>query len=211
VHKNALVTMAAAFAFLLPGLAEAQVCAGYASPPGSLAAGANIATPTGGSSIGVEASYDFTNPLGVFAGFNLVRPDGEGVNHSILGVGVSYEVTDYVPIVPAWLSVCPVAAVSLSTVEGTSQLTLPLGMGFATTLPIMPGAIDLIPFAVPQFVATRVSVDNVAPFTDYNFGIGFGALARMGPLYGGVTAGKEFVEAADIDLAVRAGLTFPLR
>jgi hypothetical protein len=199
----------AGLAFSVPAVLDAQVCAGYAAMPGSLSAGANVANPPGGSSLGMEASYNFTNPLGVFGSFNLVRPEGEA-NHSIIGGGVSYEVTDFVPIVPAWLSVCPLAGVSLSSVNGASTLTMPVGMGFGTTIPILPGAVDVMPFMAPQFVMTRVSVDDVS-MTDHNFGIGFGALARVSNLYAGVTAGKEFVEAADIDVAFRAGVTIPLR
>jgi hypothetical protein len=204
-----ILPAAAFLAFSLPSVAEAQVCAGYPAMPGSFSAGANVAMPTGGTSLGVEGSYNYNSPFSSFARFNLVRPEGGGDNQSIIGAGVAYEVTDFVPIIPAWLDVCPVAAVSLSSIDGTTQFTVPLGVGFGTTLPLVAGTVDVMPFVVPQFVVTRASVEGVT-LSDHNFGIGFGAMARFASLYAGVTANKDFVDASDVDLAFRAGVTIPV-
>jgi hypothetical protein len=209
--RNILSTIAAATAFALvfPAQGDAQVCAGYSAMPGAFSAGANLSSPPGGTAFGLEASANYSGPLASFASFNLVRPEGEGARESILGAGLAYEVTEFVPVIPTWLSVCPSAAVSISSIEGTTNFTVPLGVGFGTTLPLVAG-IDLMPFVMPQFVITRVAIDDIA-VRDHNFGIGFGALAGIGNVYAGVTAGKQFVDAAeDIDIALRAGLRFPL-
>jgi len=208
-HILSATAVMAGLAFALPAESAAQVCAGYAAMPGSFSAGAHVSTPAGGTALGLEASANYASPLGSFANFSLVRPDGDGARESIFGAGLSYEVTQFVPVIPAWLSVCPVAAVSISSIDGTTNFSVPLGVGFGTTIPLAAG-LDLMPFAVPQFVLTRLSVENVT-VRDHNFGIGFGALAGMNNLYAGVTAGKQFVEGADdIDVSLRAGLRFNL-
>jgi hypothetical protein len=212
VNTNRLLSTLAVAAFAAlshPTFADAQVCAGYAAVPGAFSAGANVANVPGGTSLGLEGSYNYTSPFSSFARFNLVRPEDEGENQSIVGVGVSYEITDFVPIIPTWLEVCPLAAVGLSSVDGTSEFRVPLGVGVGTTIPLIAGTVDLMPFAVPQFVLTRISIDDVS-VSDHNFGIGFGALARFSNIYAGVTADKDFVDASDIDVSFRAGVTFPV-
>jgi hypothetical protein len=211
-RKNTLsaVAFATTLALALPGQADAQTCAGYPAMPGALAAGASFASPPGGTSLGVEASYNYAGPMGSFAHFNLVTPEGDGERASIIGAGVSYDIAGFVPAIPTWLSTCPLAAVSVTRVDGTTEFTIPVGVGFGMTIPLVADAIDIMPFAIPQFVLTRLSVEG-ATVRDHNFGIGFGALARFANIYAGVTANRDFVEAAEIDLSIRAGLTIPIQ
>jgi hypothetical protein len=203
------VAMATGLAFAATSQADAQVCVGYSAMPGSFSAGANLSTPAGGNILGLEASANYASPLASFATFSLVRPADEGTRESIIGAGLSYEITDFVPAIPTWLSVCPTAGLTIGSSDGVTNFQVPLGVGFGTSIPIAAG-FDVMPFVIPQFVLTRFAVDDIT-VGDHNFGIGFGALAGFGNVYAGVTAGKQFTDAAqDIDLSLRAGMRFAL-
>jgi hypothetical protein len=189
--------------------AAAQICSGYPTSPGQTSIGLRASFPTGTTTLGVEASRNWMNPLGAFASVNLLMPDADDAdNRTAVGLGFAYEVTDFLPAVPAWLSVCPVAAVAVDFGDDTG-FTIPLGVGFGTSFGTGEG-FEIQPFVIPQFVLTRISVGGVSS-TDQNFGIGFGAFAKFSGVYGGVTLGKIFVGGSDVDIAFQGGLTFPAR
>lgn len=191
--------------------ARAQSCAAHPTLAGQGSIGPAVSFPNGATGLGVEGSWNWAGPVGLFATFNLQVPDDDDVgNLSIFGGGASYEITDFIPIIPEWLSVCPVAAVNFSSFEGTTTLTFPLGVGLGTRLELSPDGPAIVPHVMPQFVLTRVSVEDVT-VTDHNFGIGFGGLGVFGPVYAGVTLNRLFVDAADIDVALRAGWVFAWR
>jgi hypothetical protein len=187
--------------------AGAQVCAGFPTVDGQSSLGGRVGFASS-TSLGVEGSYNVAGPLGFFANLNILVPEEEEAdNQSIIGGGASYEVSGFIPAIPAGLSVCPVAAATFSSLEGATTLTVPVGAGFGTTL-ALEGGPAIMPFVIPQFVLTRISAKDVDVVSDTNFGIGVGALARLGALYGGLSLGKVFVEGSDVDVAIRAGLTF---
>jgi hypothetical protein len=203
--------MAAVFGLIAVPEAEAQFCAGYPTMSGQSSLGVKAAFPDRGDIFGVEGSYNMAGPLAVFASFNLLMPADDGHDHdhdnvSIFGGGVAYEVGGFIPAIPAGLSVCPVAAVGFSTDHGATTLTVPVGIGFGTVI----GAegISVMPYVMPQFVLTRISARDVDVLSDTNFGIEAGFLARFANFYAGVTLNRLFVDHADTDFAIRAGLTF---
>jgi hypothetical protein len=194
---------------------RAQVCAGYPTARGEWSIGPRIGfIPEGeafgrvvpaGISFGVEASWNSPGPWGFFGNVNLIVPDDDdGENQNMFGAGVAFEVQNFVPIIPAGLQVCPVAAVSVDQVDGATRFTVPVGIGFGMQLPVTPG-VQLLPFLMPQFNLVRISLDDVE--TDHNFGFEAGAYARLGSLYGGASFGRSFVEGASITWAVRGGIT----
>jgi len=188
--------------------ALAQTCAAFPTMAGEGSVGAVVSFPNGGTGLGVDGSWNWPGPIGIFASFTLERPDEEDVEDlSIFGGGVAYEVGQLIPAVPEWMTLCPVAAVNFSSLDGSTTLAFPLGIGFATPFELTPDGLMIIPHLMPQFVLTRISASDIS-VSDHNFGIGFGALARFGALYGGASFNRLFVDSADIDWALRAGLTF---
>jgi hypothetical protein len=188
--------------------AAAQICSGYPTAPGQTSIGLRASFPSEGTVLGVEASRNWLNPLGAFASINLRMPDADGAdNVPVAGLGFAYEVTDFLPAVPAWLSVCPIAAVSVDFGDNTG-FRIPLGVGFGTSFGTAEG-FAIQPFVIPQFVLARLSVDGAE--TDHNFGIAFGAFAKFSGVYGGVTLGKDFISGRDLDIAFQGGLVFPAR
>jgi hypothetical protein len=185
----------------------AQICAGYPTVPGQSSIGLRASFPTGGTQLGIEGSRNWNNPLAVFANVNLLIADADDVdNVPVFGLGFAYEVAEFIPAVPGWLSVCPVAAASIEAGDATA-ISIPLGVGFGTTFGTGEG-FAISPFVIPQFRFVRVSLDDVTA-TDSNFGLGFGALLRFGGVYAGVTLGRQFIDGADFDVTFQGGLTIP--
>jgi hypothetical protein len=207
-QKTMITAAAGALMLVLAAApAAAQICSGYPTMPGQTSVGLRASFPTGGTSIGVEASRNWRNPLGVFANLNLLMPDDDELdNQTVAGLGFAYEVTEMLPAIPQALSVCPVAAVTLQGGDATT-LTFPLGVGFGTSVDVAEG-FAIQPFVMPQFVLTRVSVDNVT-VSDHNFGFGAGAFATFGGVYGGVTLGKIMASGTDVTIAFQGGLLLP--
>lgn len=204
--RTSLVAVAAIALAAAP--AAAQVCAGYPNASGQTSLGLRASFPTGGTTFGVEASRKWHNPMGAFVNLNLMMPEAEGEdNIAIFGGGLSYDVGSFVPAIPAWLSVCPIAAATFSSHDGVTTLNIPLGVGFGMTLATTP-TFSIHPFLIPQFVLTRVSADNIS-LSDNNFGFGGGALIKFRGVYGGITLGKILVDGSDTDITFSGGLTFP--
>jgi hypothetical protein len=188
--------------------ASAQVCAGMPTAPGQTSIGARASFPTGGTQFGIEAGRNWNNPLGVFVNLNLLMPEDDNEdNVAVIGGGFAYEVGDFIPAVPAWLSICPLVAVAVTTGDAT-RFDIPVGVGFGTR--IAANGFEILPFVIPQFVITRVSVDGVT-FSDNNFDIGFGGYAKFSGVYGGVTLNRVFMDETDTAITFHAGLVFPAR
>ena len=58
--------------------ADAQICAGYPTGDRGMYFGARADFPEDLDSYGVEANYNFSGPLGVYGGLNVISFDGEG-------------------------------------------------------------------------------------------------------------------------------------
>src|SRR5690349_1847510 len=69
------LAVAAAVAMALP--AEAQICAGYPTGDRGLYFGARADFPENVDSYGVEANYNFSGPLGVYGGLNVLSAEDE--------------------------------------------------------------------------------------------------------------------------------------
>lgn len=181
---------------------QAQYCAGYPTVAGQTSIGGIVGFPEGGLSLGVEANVNLAGPLAFTGNFNLLVPDEDGADRlNVFGAGVAYEMGQVLPV--TGLSVCPVAAVSVTPVDGLTTLEFPLGLGFATAF----GAegMNLVAHAMPQFVLFRVGDE---PF-EHNFRISAGLTGIFGPLYAGAQLGRPFTEGADITFAVRGGAIIP--
>lgn len=205
------ITAAAGALALIAGAqpAAAQICAAQVTSPGQSSIGLRAGF-SDGTSIGVEAARNWNNPLGAFASVDLrLSDDDADRNEPTIGAGLAWEIGDYLPPVPAWLSICPVAALAVSFGDNVTTLNIPLGVGFGTVIGTGEG-FQILPYIMPQFVFVRISTDELT-LTDNDFGIGFGAFAKFPGVYGGITFNRLFETGADIDWTLRAGLTFPAR
>jgi hypothetical protein len=208
MSKVLSVTAAAAMVLIPTEEAAAQVCAGFPAAQGQYSLGLRYAQPVVGNTLGIEGSLNRVGNAAVFGNVNLISPEGEADRQTVVGLGAAYEVGTLVPAIPEFISVCPMASVNMSRYDGNTRFSIPLGIGFGTTIGLPDGPIVILPYAIPQFNLVQVGLDNVS--WDHNFGIGFGAMARVGPgIYGGVEFGRAFVEGADFDIAFRGGITFP--
>jgi hypothetical protein len=208
--RTVALGMAAGLGLLAASEAAAQACAGFPTAGRQSSLGARASFPAEGTSLGVAGSHNFAGPLAVFGSVSLLRPEAGGEDRSIVSAGAAYEVGRFIPAVPGGLSVCPVVGASLSAADNATRVTVPVGVGIGTNLGVAPG-VAVMPYVLPQFVLSRVSVKNVDVASDTNFGIEVGALTRLGPLFAGVGANKAFVDGSDVDLQARVGLTFGTR
>lgn len=190
--------------------AAAQICAGYPNSPGQTSVGLRASFPTGGTTIGVEASRNWTNPMAAFVNLNLLMPDDDDADNTpIIGGGLAYEIGDMITAAPAWLSICPVAGVTFMSQNDVTQLTFPLGVGFGMTIATTED-FSINPFVIPQFVLMRVSSDDVSTSSS-DFGLGAGGIIKFRGVYGTVTLGKVFADDRDTEITIAGGLTFPPR
>jgi hypothetical protein len=209
ITKNTVAALSGALAVLLmAGPASAQICSGYPTARGQTSIGARASFPDAATQVGIEASRNWHNPMGAFVNLNLLMPDdADADNIPVIGAGIAYEVTDMLPIVPSWLSVCPVAAVTIEAGDATG-FSFPLGIGFGTSLPVTE-SFAIEPFIIPQFVLTRISTDDVS--WDHDFGFGGGAHAKFGGVYAGVTLGRIMATGHDLTISFQGGITIPAR
>jgi hypothetical protein len=208
-----IVAAAAAVLLAVPAQeASAQACAGWPAGQGQFSVGPRFAGAawTGddvGGSFGVEAGLNRVGNAAVFGYLDLVSGINAEDRDPVIGFGAAYEVGNLVPALPGWVSVCPVASVAAHRIDGTTYFSVPLGLGFGTEVGA-PGALTVLPYAIPQFQLFQAGLDDIT--WDHRFGIGFGALARIGNVgYAGVEFNRAFVDGADFDLALRGGITFP--
>lgn len=201
--------LAAVFGLVAVSDANAQYCAGFPTAGGQASLGLRASFPASGDVFGVEGSYNMMGPLAVFGSANLASPANDGDDYGIFGAGVAFDISNMVPPVLPGFSVCPVAAISFSSVDGDTNMRIPLGVGFAADFGT-PGGPTVMPYAIPQFVLMRFGHDGHTD-TVNEFGIEAGFLARFGGLYAGVALNRLFVDQADNDFAVRVGWTFGAR
>lgn len=162
VALKSLVTasvLAVAMAALTPHAARAQACLGY--PQGSAGAvSAGFSFPEGGTGYALSGMVASQGGGAFFeGGFGIVAPDEEEFeNAKILQGTVAYQVEALAPDA----SVCPAVGVSFSWVEDLNTWTIPFGIAVGGTIPLGPEAsASLTPFAAPQFLYVRTSVDDV--------------------------------------------------
>ncbi len=212
------IGLAAAIAAILAlpaGEASAQACAGWPAAQGQFSVGARFAAEPWtaaelGSSLGVEAGLNRVGNAAVFGYVDLVSREVNEVEDNgrdpVIGLAAAYEIGTLVPALPGWLSACPVASVAMQRIDETTYFSIPLGLGFGTSIEIE--GITVMPYAIPQFQLFQVGIDDLT--WDHQFGIGFGAMARLADMfYAGIEFNRAFVDGAEFDFALRGGITFP--
>ncbi|HEY0037965.1 MAG TPA: hypothetical protein VGB66_14810 [Longimicrobium sp.] len=192
------------------GTAQAQICAGYPSSDRGFYFGGRVDFPEEVDSYGVEANYNFSGPLGVYAGLNVLSDeDGEeGEDNSLdeLYAGVAFEALSLGLMIGPRVSACAVGEVRNISEDGLNYTEIPLGVGIGASLGIP--LVKAAGYVQPQVVFTRASFEDNDE-TDTNFGIKAGATLGLGL----VTVGGEVrhMFLSDDALSIRDETTFGIR
>jgi hypothetical protein len=195
--------------------AQAQICAGYPTSDRGLYFGGRADFPEDVDSYGVEANYNFSGPLGVYGGLNVLSEDGDNEDEEsedeIYG-GLAFEVASLGMMVGPRVSACPVVEARFIDFEGLgSYLQIPIGFGIGAGLgiPMLPSASA---YVQPQLVITRLDFDDdlteAETETETDFGIKAGANVGFGIISVGGEVRHVFVDEADPVFGIRVGVRF---
>jgi hypothetical protein len=212
MKKSVAGLFAAVATLAFASTAQAQICAGYPSSDRGFYFGARADFPEDINSYGVEANYNFSGPLGVYAGLNVLSDDdevegAENDSEDELFAGVAFEVASLGLMIGPRVSVCPVAELrNISFGDDLSYTEVPVGLGVGASLGI-PG-IRAAGYVQPQVVFSRFKVQDESE-SDTNFGIKGGAMFGLGL----VTVGGEVrhMFLSDDAVSIRDETTFGIR
>jgi len=190
------------------GTAQAQICAGYPSSDRGFYFGARADFPEGLDSYGVEANYNFSGPLGVYGGLNVISlEDGvEGADNSTdeLFAGVAFEAASLGLMIGPRVSACGVAELRNTSEDGSSLTQIPLGVGVGASLGI-PG-IRAAGYVQPQIVFSRVEAGDVESDFENDFAIKAGVMGGVGLITVGGELRHFFVDNAQTTFGIRVGI-----
>lgn len=210
------LAVAATVALALP--AEAQICAGYPTGDRGMYFGARADFPDNVDSYGVEANYNFSGPLGVYAGLNVLSAEedsgGSDDDESLdeLYAGVAFEAARLGLMVGPRVSACLVGEVRNMSEDDVSYTEIPIGLGIGASLGV-PG-VPVSGYVQPQLVISRISVDDIGDETDTSFGVKAGANVGFGLISIGGEVRHLFIDEEDLFLrdettfGIRAGVRF---
>jgi hypothetical protein len=207
--------LAAAAAVVLAAPANAQICAGYPTGDRGMYFGGRADFPENFNSYGVEANYNFSGPLGVYGGLNVLssddeEPGDEDDNEDELYAGVAFEAASLGLMIGPRVSACVVGEVRNISDDDVSYTEFPIGVGIGASLGV-PG-VPVSGYVQPQVVITRISVDDLDDETETNFGIKAGATLGLGMFTVGGEVRQLFIdEDEDLIGVIRNETTFGIR
>lgn len=207
------VLLAAAATVTLVGTAQAQVCAGYPSSDRGFYFGARADFPDDLDSYGVEANYNFSGPLGVYGGLNIISAeDEEGDDDSSdeYFAGVALEAPSLGLMIGPRISACAVAELRNISEDGDSYTEIPLGLGIGADLGV-PG-IPVSGYVQPQVVISNFDIEGLDADNETNFAIKAGANVGFGLVTVGGEVRHFFLdEDEDFTSVIRDETTFGIR
>ncbi|HSM60157.1 MAG TPA: hypothetical protein VK849_05145 [Longimicrobiales bacterium] len=200
-------TLTLLIALLLPitiGEAAAQACVGL--PQGSAGALAlSVAFPEDATTYGLGgATYEEYTDLVFTVGFALTKDDVDtGEDLKSVGGTFGWEVDALQDDV----SLCPTVGLSYEWIADLNLLTVPLGVAVGRTFRLgRTTDAGLTPFAMPHFLWTRATVDDVeGSETDTFFAVSGGLSLNLGPFLFGGGVNKIFEEDLDPVYSVFVG------
>jgi hypothetical protein len=206
--RRGWTSLATIVPLLWAGEVVGQACIGY--PQGSAGAlGASFSFPedaTGYAMGGMIASQG--GGLFLQGSFGIVAYDVEQVeNGKLLGGSVAYEVPSLAPDV----SVCPTAGATFGWVEDLNTWSVPFGIGVGTSLALgRSGDAELTPYAIPQFIYVRESLDDVddSAESDVFVGLVAGLTLSVDAFVVSGAVSKIFEEDVDAMFSVGVGVAW---
>ena len=205
--------LAAVATVAFAGTAQAQICAGYPTGDRGMYFGGRADFPENADSYGVEANYNFSGPLGVYGGLNVISAEEEGLvdaeDESLdeLYAGVAFEAANLGLMIGPRVSACLVGEVRNMSEDGVTYNEFPIGLGIGASLGV-PG-VPVSGYVQPQLVISRISIDDVGDETDTSFGIKAGANIGFGLITVGGEVRHLFID--EEDLVLRNETTFGIR
>lgn len=216
--KPASGLLAALAALALASPAGAQLCAGLPTADRQLSAGAFAHFPEGIDRYGVDASYNFSGPLSLFAAYarteleepftapDALTQEGEGSDTYTFGAAVELTPTFLSSLPLAGVSLCPVGSFGVTPGgEAGDIYRAPVGVGLGARLSAGAGG-TIAPYVVPQMVFGKLDVPGLDTGWQSDFGLRGGVLVELGPLYLGAEADRLLVESSETVLGLRAGI-----
>ena len=204
--------LAAVATVAFAGTAQAQICAGYPTGDRGMYFGARADFPEDLDSYGVEANYNFSGPLGVYGGLNVISAEDEveGEEDESLDelyAGVAFETPSLGLMIGPRVSACLVGEVRNMSEDGVTYNEFPIGLGVGASLGV-PG-IPVSAYVQPQLLISRISVEDVDSETETNFGVKAGANIGFGLFTLGGEVRHLFID--EDALVLRDETTFGIR
>jgi hypothetical protein len=204
MNKTLVSMVVAAAALTVAGSAQAQICAGFPSSDRGFYFGGRIDFPKGLNSLGAEADYNASGPLGVFGGIDIVSVDGvDDSDTNVFNVGAAFEIASLGAMIGPRASVCPQASFVFSD-EDNSGYAIPVGIGVGADLGV-PG-MPVHGYVIPQLV---ISHSDIADETSTDFGGRAGAFIGFGMFTVGGEVQHVFRDGSDPTFGIRAGIRVP--
>jgi hypothetical protein len=206
--KTSVAGLFAAVATLaFAGTAQAQICAGYPSSDRGFYFGARADFPEEADSYGVEANYNFSGPLGVYAGLNVLSAEDEEAGDESLDelyAGVAFEAASLGLMIGPRVSACAVGEVRNISEDGFGLTQIPLGVGVGASLGI-PG-IRAAGYVQPQIVFSRVEFGGETSDFENDFAVKAGIMGGVGLITVGGELRHYFVDDAETTFGIRVGI-----
>lgn len=204
--------LAAVATVALAGTAQAQICAGYPTGDRGMYFGGRVDFPENLDSYGVEANYNFSGPLGVYGGLNVISAEDDAAggddSNDELFAGVAFEALNLGLMIGPRVSACLVGEIRNIDYENGTYNEFPIGLGIGGSLGV-PG-IPISAYVQPQVVISQIDIGTVDD-TETNFGIKAGANIGFGLISVGGEVRHLFIEDTDLVGAVRNETTFGIR
>jgi hypothetical protein len=214
MKKSVAGLFAAVATVAFAGTAQAQICAGYPSSDRGFYFGARADFPEDVDSYGVEANYNFSGPLGVYGGMNVLSAEdgeeGEDNSTDELFAGVAFEAASLGLMIGPRVSACAVGEVRNISEDGDSYTEIPLGVGIGASLGV-PG-VRAAGYVQPQVVFSMFDFEGEDVENETNFGVKAGATVGLGIVtVGGEVRHLFYNEDEDFVSLIRDKTTFGIR
>jgi hypothetical protein len=213
MKKSVAGLFAAVATMAFAGTAQAQICAGYPSSDRGFYFGARADFPEDLDSYGVEANYNFSGPLGVYGGLNVLSAEdgeeGEDNSTDELYGGVAFEAASLGLMIGPRVSACAVGEVRNISEDGDSYTEIPLGVGLGASLGV-PG-VRAAGYVQPQVVFSMFDFEGEDIDNETTFGIKAGATIGLGLVTVGGEVRHLFLDDEDFVGVIRDETTFGIR
>lgn len=187
---------------------SAQVCLGTPLSSGATTVAVGAQFPDNANTYGVGVIHQATQNVNLGASYALTSfsgiLDGMPSMHSV-GGRAAFEVPMNTNAGGPALSICPNAGAEYGRWEDMNIVSVPVGVGVGVAFPLADNFAMIAPYANPQYVWTRMSLDGESDSTS-DFGFTLGANLVVGNLLFGPT----FAKLGDSDgmFGIRAGFIF---
>ncbi len=203
-------------ALLAPTGLAAQVCLGYPATRAQSDLGAVVRLQSARTQVGGTYSADYSSDVVADALLTYDHFSKNGVHSNGWTAGARLGLELHSAVLPAALSLCPHAGLTLGRMFGDNTLTIPVGFGIGTVVPLESSAASSRPGQAPRssnrglliFATPEVAYQHVKGNSDTFALSEFGARYLVGRFY----AGASVIVASggrDAVLGLNVGIPLP--